>query len=249
MHNLLEPIKLSKCNLIQALEWIAFGYEPVRPEDEKLDGREIYRGTIIPNRFGFKKSAVSDEEKAYESAILCSVELFTKAIILGKITIYAQHISHYGYTDNSKQLKITELEDYNPEKVQLEFSDDLSKIYITIPSQNIYQPHAWCCDDLYFLVDELKKIFPQKRLKKQKIKSINNTLREYTTPYLDIIDELISEKFYKNPKLLVKKQLSFIISEKMKEKGVPKSNNIAEVMATILRPVELQRGGTHSPRK
>ncbi len=95
-----------------------------------------------------------------------------------------------------------------------------------------------------FSVQLLKTVFPSPLNQKYATDDEPHICtREYTTPYLDIIDELIAEKFYKNPKLVLKDNLTEAILEKAKQKGIKVSKTLADHMATIMRTEEQGRGG------
>ena len=104
---------------------------------------------------------------------------------------------------------------------------------------------------MFFITEELKKAFPKPLtvlLSDKDSYSVSTSIvqkRKYTTPYLDIIDELITEEFYTNDQFQKKESLVDEIMIRMKKKGIRDSRSIAEKMATILRPIDKQKGGAY----
>lgn len=248
MNELLKPQKLSKCNLIQALEWIAFGYEPVRPEDEILEDREVYREKLIPNEFGLVEKPFSDEEKSYVKGMCRAIGLLKKALITGKLSIYSCAFYKNGYCYScGPEIKLSDLKEYNSETISVNFSEDFRQIFITIPDENRYTPHVWSGTNFSFSVKELKKIRLKPVVLLHNPSSKENSTKlfseEYTTPDLEIIKELLSEKFYENEDLLLKDNLVESILNKAKAKNIDMPLARAEHIATIIRTREQGRGG------
>ena len=251
MDDLLKPYKLSKCNLIQALEWIAFGYEPVRPEDEVLEGRKTAREALFQVKNNkIHKSLASRDNITYIQKIHRAMALLSKQLIKGKLTFNSDSSLHGLLWDDEKEnMNLTSLENFNANVSEISASNNYQDIYVYVLGNN-YSDECWVFYKVSFSTKKLKKAFPNPVVLNNSQPVNPSTLkREYTTPYLDIIDELIAEKFYKNPKLVLKDNLTEAILEKAKQKGIKLSRTLADRMATIMRTEEQGKGGYINTKK
>ena len=98
------------------------------------------------------------------------------------------------------------------------------------------------CDDKRYenaeiSADELHTVFPTPIFPHH-----SKHLCDYTTPYIEIMYEVIIEEQITNENQGKVTALVEKIKEKMKARGLQVSNNIAETMATIMRQPSSQRG-------
>ncbi|MBD5400711.1 hypothetical protein HDR61_03125 [bacterium] len=84
-------------------------------------------------------------------------------------------------------------------------------------------------------IAELQREFPNNKL-------LSNFVSTYTTPYLEIMHEVIDEEQISATNQGNKEALIEIIDNKMKERGLPKSKNLTNAMATLIRLPESQKG-------
>ncbi len=74
------------------------------------------------------------------------------------------------------------------------------------------------------------------------------TTTGYTTDYIEIMLEVIEEQGISNTYQGKKELLSTIILQKMIARGLPKSNHLANSLATAIRLPESQKGGLGRPK-
>lgn len=98
--------------------------------------------------------------------------------------------------------------------------------------------------DIQIDYSALEKAFPKPLYPHQ---SRYNT--DYSTPYIDIIFELIAEQDITESNQGKALTLAMAANEKLKEKGLPQSDNISRAIATIVRLPKSQNGGAHRQKK
>ncbi|MDR1691339.1 MAG: hypothetical protein LBR35_00655 [Rickettsiales bacterium] len=231
----IEPEIFKDCNLSQACEWIAFKWKPMDKMFEEAIGRNRPDGALSNNRgLTLKRDYVNTEYQEYAKEIIKAKNLLK--ILLYKKEIVATGLPYYQIPNNATQLEMENLLvkmnkriDITHFPINFELSTHNSQLHeedSRFPSYTQVQINF----------EDLKKVFPAK--KEPKLKS----QLSYTTPYLDIMLEVIEEEKITNENQDKKDRLVGIIKSKMKELNLDESKNLANSMATLIRNPESQGG-------
>ncbi|MDR2933786.1 MAG: hypothetical protein LBU68_00700 [Rickettsiales bacterium] len=210
----LEIEILEECTLLQACEWIAFDWKPMSEMYENAIGRVRPMFDVILKR-------------EYDQSIERAKNLLLVALYQGKI------IPKYNdFMWSSIENKILNNDDM---QIILNGNDLCTSNSLFFPERRKGKASDICIP-VKINFEELQKFFPSKK------KIVPNESLSYTTPYLEIMNEIIAEFKITQDNQLLKKQLIDPIKEKMVNKNLPKSDNLANVMATLIRLPDMQNG-------
>lgn len=263
----LKPEILAKCTLRQALEWIAFQWEPMESVYEDLIGRYRDMGN---ERSGYTEydQAIFAAEPKLRIAIkkdvikLSGIETVCTGGGAHKKADYSLFLTLY---PDSKFLNDEAID--NKKITDYFFSDDYSFIYCPHAVSKRINEETFCYHKGYFEVETelaaLRVLFPlptPTRVKDTEavgstptnIENKNNidivkATDEYSTPYLDIINSLINEGIISKTNQGKAESLKAMIMERGKSINI--SERLATAMATIMRLPESQKGGAKKQRK
>jgi len=306
---------MTMCNLMQACEWVAFGWKPMTAEDEFMDGRirprqpfvdinvskkvatdwENYKqriteaGETIKNALRdqiivvrgkhdmsmqklsiknqFTKGEITEEErdeklekaeKEHETMIIISPPPVSFAedpnyVIVADDLTYEEFdkIPHPGKTKCRQryieQMDCVILPFAIKELGGVELSFYTNGKSLDVPEY--HQNHEWAKKrysyyDLEFSFPALEKAFPYKKPNiKERLDAAG-----YSSPYLEMMLEIIEEEKIDENYDVKSDNLKGIIKKKMEKRLLPESQKIVDAISTMLRPVKAQKGGA-KPRK
>lgn len=229
----INPPILENCTLLQACEWIAFGWEPME---------KVYEDAICRD-----KSKLGECSKNEHNTIILSKEI-VNAMNLLKVVLYEKKLIAYGFESigiREKYQKDIMHSNFDFDDMYCyEFDDSIKNI--DIDSSDI--SFDFKCNvlivgfqhykDIQINFNELKKLFPFN----EKSKIIKDSDCKYKTVYMQIMEEVIIEENLSNENQRKKEVLKDIIMDKMKKYNLPESNNLASSMATLIRNPESQSG-------
>ncbi len=243
-NNFLEPEILEKCNLRQACEYIAFGWEPLEEIYEKLECR---------NR------QIDNYDAEIEQARLKLILAFIK----GGLSLYANKGYFYSDINGDEKSEIHEevdifepLEKFFLNELYLDPNININEncfFYGYLDRENTgdyscvskYESFVFC--KVNFI--ELKDLFSRKSIPSVNYGSPFSSKEIYTSPYIEIMLEVIKEQKITKQNQMIKKQIVYLLEEKMKTKNLPTSKNLAEAMATLIRLPQSQKGKANKQKK
>ena len=206
---------LDTCTIQQACEWIAFGWEPMKPAYEE------YCEHIRPT------DTKSPEFQEYELKIKKASTALRIALIQNRLNVVGTRLHTSGSLRPLGSFQMS----FNPEAI--DFMDDYTfNIYnndILNSKNEIVAQHV------SITFDELKSIFPHQE-------SLNQTKGTYKSVYMLIMEETIQEEHISDKNQSKKEVLKEIIIQKMKKYRVPESTKLADAMATMIRQPNSQKG-------
>ncbi|MDR0726956.1 MAG: hypothetical protein LBF37_02730 [Rickettsiales bacterium] len=237
---------LEKCTLSQACEFLAFGFEPMLPIYEDMVGRNVSRAEMMSvddyvNDFhnNYYDSKLFDAKAELTVALYQKLltakgipdfenEIFEGSDILSKAEFAGKKLAYdYEKAINSSfqsKINITDI----PANVYI----DVNKNEITTKSL-LYKEVEIDFSELQSLREELSESEPEKHKLKPEL--------SYTTPYIDIMLEVIAEQKITEDNQGKKEQLKSEIMTKLTKHHL-ESGNLAGVMATLIRLPESQKG-------
>ncbi|MBD5405964.1 hypothetical protein HDR59_05455 [bacterium] len=243
----IKPDILDTCTLLQACEWIAFGWEPM----EEIWERHINR--IRPELLDYKKSKEIYEKNnknnysylIYIAASKLKIHLL-KGYIKAKGRFYTSifDCDDISFTMSGKSRELTNVENLTS---CLDIDIKSSIIYTnrksTLPGGggNAYYI------DAQISFEELKKVFPYNESTNKEENTNESTPTAYTTIYLDLMKKIIKQENITAENQLKKDYLKKIFNEELKKSGY-ESNKLADAMATLIRLPESQRGKRKSKK-
>lgn len=248
MDDIFAPYLKEYCNLIEALEYLAFGWEPV--DDENLLDEPRRRFTqyfsinVDYNNIRKKENNTSptyyiEKYRAYvdiETINYCRAmqKAIAKLKRLLNIPVTIPMGDAYIYMSVEKTTIKDNLGKFSFEE-GVNDSCFLHFVDCNFSNAVIYQP--------LFKVSDLK---PYTEKKEKHITSettyalANNN---YTTPYLTLINTMLQKGYVTEEEQPLADNLKEDIKKEAKKAGVEISDRLASSMATILRLPNMQRGG------
>jgi hypothetical protein len=234
----LEIEYLDKCNLHQACEWIIFDWKPMIALYEELIGRQVDRGCIDSYNEDMQLASTKLKVALFQGKVVatgcldCSNE--RKAIQLRKAKNEIPLEEEKKLVSKIKSKEQRQIVKNITDSIELHISEN--KI-----SPDIFEPSYL---NIEIAFDELEKSFPAKVELSELPKSINNHAEKsgYITPYIEIMLNVIYEQKITNDNQGKKEHLKDIIAGKMAERGLDKSDNLSNAMATLIRNPESQKG-------
>lgn len=156
--------------------------------------------------------------------------ILTKSILMHKIRVLGElsNKSHVVYLDRVVYEHTGPLQ---------EITTLTEPLYI-FPEQNSLETDDSIYRNIQILADILKQQFPPLTTR------VSEALQGYTTPYIEIMMETIREEKLSDENQSKKDVLTTIISAKMAQRGLNKSEKLATAMATVIRMPESQKGRT-----
>jgi hypothetical protein len=255
----LELKYLDKCTLLQACEWIAFKWRPMLPIYENASGRVRPKAELIYN----EKTGCNEQGDAvyhkYNNAIiqarnLLSAHIFQKAIrVIGVADLDSfkeqEKQAQSGLTlpekyhgDSNERLKsarksIAKLSKLGDKPIGIDFPID-GELH-TYDNTIVFNDKGTQVAYKNIVIDfaELQRELPD-----TDAPLVRHAIGAYTTPYINIMLEVIAEQEIANDNQSKKELLKNIIADKMAVAGLDKSDKIADAMATIIRMPESQKG-------
>ncbi|MBP9999461.1 MAG: hypothetical protein KBT14_02060 [Proteobacteria bacterium] len=205
-------------NIYDACVYIAFGYKTMSPELEIL--HKNLKNRIHPQ--------ARLEYKQFRECIQTAVNLLIDDAKEHTITLKGtvkDHSNTHIQIPIKQQSNVTNFLFDLPDQI---LCDGIIYTNVKIDLKSLEQLYA-------------KPLYPYKP-KKQKIKTDSLWQSGYTTPYIIIMAETISEEKINEKNQSKKEFLKKIISTKMEKYGLPKSDNLADAMATLIRLPKSQKG-------
>ena len=265
--DIFAPKIKEECSFYEALELLAFDYYPV--DDENLlnvkriryphffydvNYNDINEDLEYVGYYRFKVGTstyiVDEEELFYYQSLQKAFSFLNRLILLGKVSVRGYIHSMGGedipfpdgwtdikqvrfYTSSASGVYYRTMALINPNKlydssISLSFSTLEIQKYAKIAREKIEQSKSYCKNN------SLNKINDT---------SIDARGRGYSTPYLDIINEMIAEGRISKEDQRTIKELASEIIEKGKQHNIVITKTLAGNMATIMRTPESQLGG------
>lgn len=212
------------CTLQQACEWIAFKIPPM--EQIRANAQGFKRYTLLSPDFenpsifsSLELHFATQADKDY------SKQIYDAAAKL-KLALYDGDINAYG---------VVSTPDKHPQHQQITNIPNTVKLDI---GQNTIQINDTTYTDIYIPFRDLKHAFCPTYAET----AFNAIENRYSTPYMEIMVEVINELKITDTNQPLKKILTDVIIQKMTEHGLRPSQSLAEYMATIIRLPESQKG-------
>lgn len=252
MNNIFQPkIKLC-CSIIEAMEYLAFNWDPIEEEYEAILDKPRKRWEYFPpnDRFLFHDNNVepkTEEENVYLRK-MSEASAKLKILLKNGLPFYAD-VSRFSDDFDLNSVFVKEgsyfklIENILPKKIIFKRYLKL-KMHLRYPNN-----HFVSFDNVSFRFSELKEMLSCRTLKEDNVKEQHNPIINYTTPYLDIINEIIQEQKISYENQILKKELEYEIKKKAENKNFHVSERIVNVMATILRLPEMQKGGVKKTKE
>lgn len=212
------------CTLQQACEWIAFKIPPM--EQIRANAQGFKRYTLLSPDFenpsifsSLELHFATQADKDY------SKQIYDAAAKL-KLALYDGDINAYG---------VVSTPDKQPQHQQITNIPNTVKLDI---GKNTIQINNTTYTDIYIPFQDLKREFHSRH----STTAFNAIEKRYSTPYMEIMVEVINELKITDTNQPLKKILTDVIIQKMTEHGLRPSQSLAEYMATIIRLPESQKG-------
>lgn len=218
---MIEVKILNECTLLQACEWIAFKWEPMNNVYEQYEGRIRPRNPIFDINLGDNPKPSIEWDK-YRDGL-------AKGVAALKIALCQKQINAVGrfFPEKNTSLGSTPLQ---PERTVIDFEEffslDTTDNQIIVGNDPIFY-------DILISFTELVSIFPG-----QNRKHFNT----YKSEYMLLMEEVINQEGITDKNQSKQELLKDIIEQKMKDKGLPESNKLADAMATLIRQPWSQKG-------
>ena len=212
------------CTLQQACEWIAFKIPPM--EQIRANALGFKRHALLHPDFEttpiFSEIALRFTTQADKDY---SKQIYDAAAKL-KLALYDGDINAYGMVSTP---------DKQPQHQQITNIPNTVKLNI---GKNTIQINDTTYTDIYIPFRNLKHAFCPAYAET----AFNAIEKRYSTPYMEIMVEVINELKITDTNQPLKKILTDVIIQKMTEHGLRPSQSLAEYMATIIRLPESQKG-------
>ena len=218
---MIEVKILNECTLLQACEWIAFKWEPMNNVYEQYEGRIRPRNPIFDINIGDNPKPSIEWDK-YRDGL-------AKGVAALKIALCQKQINAVGrfFPEKNTSLGSAPLQ---PERTVIDFEEffslDTTDNQIIVGNDPIFY-------DILISFTELVSIFPG-----QNRKHVNT----YKSEYMLLMEEVINQEGITDKNQSKQELLKDIIEQKMKDKGLPESNKLADAMATLIRQPWSQKG-------
>lgn len=218
---MIEVKILNECTLLQACEWIAFKWEPMNNVYEQYEGRIRPRNPIFDINLGDNPKPSIEWDK-YRDGL-------AKGVAALKIALCQKQINAVGrfFPEKNTPLGSAPLQ---PERTVIDFEEffslDTTDNQIIVGNDPIFY-------DILISFTELVSIFPG-----QNRKHFNT----YKSEYMLLMEEVINQEGITDKNQSKQELLKDIIEQKMKDKGLPESNKLADAMATLIRQPWSQKG-------
>ena len=212
------------CTLQQACEWIAFKIPPM--EQIRANAQGFKRYTLLSPDFenpsilsSFELHFATQADKDY------SKQIYDAAAKL-KLALYDGDINAFG---------VVSTPDKQPQHQQITNIPNTVKLDI---GKNTIQINDTTYTDIHIPFRDLKHAFHPTYAET----AFNDIEKRYSTPYMEIMVEVINELKITDTNQPLKKILTDVIIQKMTEHGLRPSQSLTEYMATIIRLPESQKG-------
>lgn len=226
LHIMKQRIEIfENCNLQQACEWIAFKQKPM--EFIRANAQGFRRGTLLPDKsagilyeiMANTRLDITQYDRDYSEQIYAAAAKLKLAIYDGDIIAYGNALT----PENTQQ----------PQTVKITDISDTIKLDIL---QNTLTTNGTTYERVYIPFKDLKRMFHQ-------ASTVFDTIgTRYSTPYMDIMVEVIKEQKINKTNQPPVKILTDIIAKKMTEHNLKASTSLASRIATIIRLPESQKG-------
>lgn len=213
---------LNKCTLLQACEWIAdFKWEPMDKICEQYKGRKRPEDPMFSIKLDTEPEPTIPWKKYRDELSKASAALhlaLAQKHVNATGILIAQEKLPLGATPLHKKRTALDYESF--------FSLDVENNRICIDNNPLF------CD---ILIDfsELVSVFPG---------NIKNQPDGYKSKYMLLMEDVINQEGITDKNQSKQEYLRDIIANKMKEKGLPESNKLADAMATLIRQPWSQKG-------
>lgn len=212
------------CTLQQACEWIAFKIPPM--EQIRANALGFKRHALLHPDFEttpiFSEIALRFTTQADKDY---SKQIYDAAAKL-KLALYDGDINAFG---------VVSTPDKQPQHQQITNIPNTVRLDI---EKNTIQINDTTYTDIYIPFRDLKHAFCPTYAET----AFNAIEKRYSTPYMEIMVEVINELKITETNQPLKKILTDVIIQKMTEHGLRPSQSLAEYMATIIRLPESQKG-------
>lgn len=236
------------CTLLQACEWIAYKIPPM--EEIRARAQGFKRGVLLPEKttgllyemMTTGRPNITQYDKDYSEKIWDAAAKLELAIYDGDITVYGD-VSGY---ENAQQLLEIATTGKRPmlgarfgilEKKFVQIKNITSNLNLDLHN-NTLNVNGIEYADVYIPFKELRTAFHNTHAET----AFNAIESRYSTPYMEIMAEVINEFKITNTNQPLKKILTDAIMKKMNEYGLRPSQSLAEYMATVIRLPESQKG-------
>ena len=231
----MEIKTLDTCTLLQACEWIALKWKPMT---------KIYEDAV-----GIKRPHLSQEDwweyhdpyksrdpekQKYRDAIFNAIASLKLALHQGEI--HATGILNESEKPRKnlvKRIQATEIT--TNDKFKLRVPENI----ITIPISDS-ETKEYRNVEIPFV--ELQKVFPVQKVEQPAPTPAINAKTGYTTPYLEIMHEVIAELGITDTNQLTTKVIKPFVAQKLEARGIY-TGRLASLMTTAIRLPESKKGG------
>lgn len=248
--NIFAPKTESLCTLQQAVEYIAFDWEPLS---------EDYEDILTTPRKRFDWFGAEDEPEAVQyrqniKQALGKLKLLLKAGLKFMATPYNKSSQRFVKEGNfftlcedwaksvccpysikiEKEAKVSD----NPFKIEVEKGFDL---VLHIYEQNHF---ITSFSEIFFIFSELKEALEDAEgVTKSYASPTISENNGYTTPFLTLINTMLQKGYVSADKQPIKKNLEEDIKKEAEILNIEISNRMCGYIATILRLPEMRKGG------
>lgn len=242
-NNIFAPEILSECSLIQAMEYLAFGWEPLNEDYENALDEPRKRWPY----FSYKEPDLWDEPESSEKRYITEMkkaEAKVKILLKKEFPFYAYVYKNYSDDDkehlekNGHIYKLLSKEfPYCLHQYNIDFKEDCGITVIDLSEDNITLARF---GKIYFDFKKLKEIIEDAKETKAVTAPANNS---YTTPLLTLINTMINKGYVTAENQPLAKNLQKDIEKEAKTLNLEISKKLKEAISTILRAPETHKGG------
>lgn len=200
---------LKDCSLLQACEWIAFGWEPMKPVYEKAIGR--YRENYYDFKF-LSQTEYIDRDEIREAQNILKCLLYSNKINATGILFKSVDFDLEVKPTSLKRQNLTEIKEYIDD-FQIIFYKSALACYNTIDKDWTIAKYV----EINF--EELKKVYPRKKIVSTTIDKDKKDKTEYKSFYLQLMLEVIKEEKITKNNQSKQEVLKDIFVNKLKKLG------------------------------
>lgn len=240
-NNIFAPEILSECSLIQAMEYLAFGWEPLNEDYENALDEPRKRWPY----FSYKEPDLWDAPESSEKRYITEMkkaEAKVKILLKEEFPFYAKVYKDYSgddkkYLEKSGHTYKLLSKEFPYCSYKIDFREDLSATVIDLRKDNTLLARFGI---IYFDFKKLKEIIEDAKEAKAATAPANSS---YTTPLLTLINTMINKGYVTAENQPLAKNLQKDIEKEAKALNLEISNKLKEAISTILRAPETHKGG------
>ena len=244
-NDIFTPEILSECSLIQAMEYLAFGWEPLNEDYENALDNPRKR---LPY-FSYKEPDLWDGPELSEKRYITEMkkaEAKVKILLKKEFPFYAYVYENYSDDDkehlekNGRTYKLLSKEfPYCLHQYNIDFDEDCGITVMNLSKDSISLARFGI---ISFDFQKLKEIIEDTKEPETKAATAPAN-SSYTTPHLTLINTMISKGYVTAENQPLAKNLQKDIEKEAKALNIKISNKLKEAMSTILRLPETHKGG------